>query len=126
MDILIITNHQSMIWIHIKDLNYILNNIIKFNMTPEKHFHHKQLIYHLVLLQISQLYIIQLKHYHLQLLALLKEMFLFYLWMILHIYINVQYILYYMIIKINIICINHLNYMYTDYFVLGKHHIILY
>ncbi len=78
MDILIITNHQSMIWIHIKDLNYILNNIIKFDMTPEKHFHHKQLIYHLVLLQMSKLYMIELKQYHLQLLALLKEVFLFY------------------------------------------------
>ncbi len=98
-----ITNDKSMNWIHINDPNYTLNNTMKFNISPEKHIHHIQLMYHLQLHQIPELYLIQLKQYQLQLFVVLKVSFLFILLMILHIYVNVQYILYHMIIKINII-----------------------
>eukprot|EP01084_Bolivina_argentea_P124324 220304_1 len=79
--IVIFTDDKSMIWIHIKDLNYTLNNIVKFAIAPEKHLQQKQLIYHLLLLQISKLYLIYLKHYQLQLFVLLKVFVLFILLM---------------------------------------------
>ncbi len=103
LEIVIITNHKSMIWSHIYDQNYTLTNIMKFNISPEKHFQHIHLIYYLHMHQIPELYLIQLKQYQLQLFVILKVLFLFILLMILNIYIDVQYILYHMIIKINII-----------------------
>ncbi len=118
MDILMITNDKSMIWTHINDHNYTLNNIIKLYITPEKHCQHKQLIYHLVLLQISKLYLIHLKPYQLQLFVLLKVLFVFILLKILNIYLNIQYVLYYMIIKINITYTNPINHRYMDYLLL--------
>ncbi len=116
--ILIITNHKFMIWNYINDPNYTLNNIIKFCITPEKHCQHKQLIYHLFLLQISKLYWIHLKLQQLQLFVLLQVLFVFILPLILNIHLNVQYILYYMIYKINIIYINPVNYRCMYYFLL--------
>ncbi len=102
---LTITNNKCMIWIDIYDHSYTPNNIVKLDITPEKHSQQKQLIYHLILLQISKLYLIYLKQYQLQLFVPLKVLVLIILLMILHNLLNVQYILYYMIIKINIIYI---------------------
>eukprot|EP01084_Bolivina_argentea_P314560 544850_1 len=49
IEILLITNHKPITWIHINDLNYISNNMKKFGISPEKHWQDKQLIYHLLL-----------------------------------------------------------------------------
>ncbi len=73
-----------MILIHMTELNYTLNTILKFDIIPEKHCQQKQLIYHLLLLQISKLYLFYLQHYQLQLFVLLKVFVLFILLMTLH------------------------------------------
>ncbi len=47
IETIIITNHKFMNWTHINQQYYTLNNIMEFNISPEKHFQHIQLIYHL-------------------------------------------------------------------------------